>query len=185
VFRIIWPNSLVESDREKHLLKENDMDILECTIKMKVERRNHYNELAEFAKDKDLKRLASLLAEANTELIKQLDILKASPEAISLTDAELSEDVCVFSPRFDAQHPEVSLKRDSDAYLHVVKEIQDAIELFKQLGAQTGTSQMKTIYRKLAEIESGHLSVVENIYSFVEDPRTYLEWGEFSNLKSL
>lgn len=161
------------------------MNIIECSIKMKEERRDHYKQLAEFAKDKDLKRLASLLAEANNELIEQISKLKKIPEVTSSTGTELSKDVCVFIPRFDAQHPEVGLKSDSDAYLHVVKEIKDAIELLEQLEAKAGSNQMKTIYRKLAEIEQGHLSVVENIYSFVEDPRTYLEWGEFSNLKSL
>ncbi len=37
----------------------------------------------------------------------------------------------------------------------------------------------------LAEDEKEHLSIVENIYEFVEKPRTFLAWGEFSNLKEL
>lgn len=161
------------------------MNIIECAVKMKEERRNHYEQLAEFADDKDLKRLALLLADANSELIKQLGLLNKSPEVASLTEAALSADVCVFSPRFDAKHPEIALSRDSDAYRHVVKEIKESVEFYDQLGAENESEQMKAIYRKLAELEREHLSVVENIYSFVEDPRTYLEWGEFSNLRPL
>jgi hypothetical protein len=35
----------------------------------------------------------------------------------------------------------------------------------------------------IAEEERKQLNIVENIYSFVESPKTYLAWGEFSNLK--
>ena len=165
--------------------KENAMDIIECTIKIKEERRNHYELLARSAEDKELERLASLLADANSELINKLKKLKESPEASSLDEAGLSEKVCVFSPSFDAKHPEVSLSRDSDAYRHVVKEIEEAVEFYEQLGAEADSKQVKTLYLKLAEMEREHHSVVTNIYSFVEDPKTFLEWGEFSNLKPL
>jgi hypothetical protein len=36
----------------------------------------------------------------------------------------------------------------------------------------------------IAEEEKKHLNIIENIYSFVESPRTYLAWGEFSNLEA-
>ena len=35
----------------------------------------------------------------------------------------------------------------------------------------------------IAHEERKHLSIVENIYTFVESPKSYLAWGEFSNLK--
>ena len=38
---------------------------------------------------------------------------------------------------------------------------------------------------QLAEEERRHLEVVENIYAFMESPRTYLAWGEFANLEQL
>ena len=102
------------------------MNIIDCTIKMKEERREHYKQLAGFAVDKDLKRLASLLAEANNELINQLNEFKKKQADATLSAIDLSEDVCVLSPGIDVKHPEVSLNRDSDAYLHVVKEIENA-----------------------------------------------------------
>ena len=161
------------------------MNIIECAIKMKEARRDHYTQLAGYASDKDLKRLGQLLAEANNELINQLNEFRDNLEDALLAAADLSEEVCVFSPRFDVQHPEVSLGRDSDAYLHVVREIENAVKFYEQLAEKAETEKIKTVFLKLADIERAHLTVVENIYSFVEDPRTYLEWGEFSNLKSL
>ncbi len=37
----------------------------------------------------------------------------------------------------------------------------------------------------MVDEEKEHLSIVENIYDFVEKPRTFLACGEFSNLKEL
>jgi rubrerythrin len=37
----------------------------------------------------------------------------------------------------------------------------------------------------LAAEERRHLNMVENIYDFVEAPRSFLAWGEFSNLREL
>ena len=66
-----------------------------------------------------------------------------------------------------------------------MKEEEDTIEFFDQLGDQTESDQLKRICRQQAAREREHLTMLENIYFFVEEPRTYLEWGEFSNLKSL
>ena len=40
---------------------------------------------------------------------------------------------------------------------------------------------IQTIYQE--HIVFDNLSIVENIYSFVESPKSFLAWGEFSNLK--
>jgi rubrerythrin len=161
------------------------MNIFECTIKMKEERRGHYLQLADSTEDQQLKRIALLLADANSELIRQVREIEKSGEAASSSADELSESVCMFTSRFDARHPDVALSSDSDAYRHVVAEIEDAIAFYDQLGAKAETERMKTVYGKLADVERSHLTTVENIYAFVEDPRTFLEWGEFGNIKPL
>ena len=162
------------------------MNIIECTIKMKKETRAHYGRLAEVVADVELKRLFSLLAAAEDEHIDKLVALKAT---MNTTDASafnlLDESVCVFSPHIDPRHLAETLRNDPDAYLHVVHEEEETIEFFDQLKDQAENEQMKRICQTLADKEREHLTMLENIYFFVEEPRTYLEWGEFSNLKSL
>jgi rubrerythrin len=53
------------------------------------------------------------------------------------------------------------------------------------LSEQAENEQLKKVCHLQAEKEREHLEMLEKIYFFVEEPRTYLEWGEFSNLKSL
>lgn len=162
------------------------MNILECTIKMKQETRAHYGRLAEAVTEKELKSLFSLLAAAEDEHIEKLVVLKDNMNKIGeLSFNALDESVCVFSPHIDARHLAETLRNDPDAYRHVVHEEEETIEFFDQLKNQAENEQMKSIYQVLADKEREHLTMLENIYFFVEEPRTYLEWGEFSNLKSL
>jgi len=162
------------------------MNILQCTIKMKQETRDHYQRLSEAVTENELKRLFSLLAAAEEEHIEKLVALSdgmGTVDGLSLN--ALDESVCVFSPHIDPRHLAETLQNDPDAYRHVVHEEEEAIEFFDQLEKQAENEQMKRICQVLADKEREHLTMLENIYFFVEEPRTYLEWGEFSNLKGL
>jgi rubrerythrin len=162
------------------------MNILECTIKMKQETRSHYERLAEAVTDNELKRLFSLLAAAEDEHIEKLVALKATMNTMNASAFDpIDESVCVFSPHIDPRHLAEALRHDPDAYRHVVHEEEETIEFFDQLKDQAENEQMKRVCQVLAEKERDHLTMLENIYFFVEEPRTYLEWGEFSNLNSL
>ena len=162
------------------------MNILECTIKMKQETRAHYERLSEAVTEKELKRLFAMLAAAEDEHIEKLGTLKANMNKIdTLAFDTLDESVCVFSPHIDPRHLAETLRNDPDAYRHVVQEEEETIEFFDQLKNQAENEQMKKVCQVLADKEREHLTMLENIYFFVEEPRTYLEWGEFSNLKGL
>lgn len=162
------------------------MNILECTIKMKQETRAHYERLSEAVPEKELKRLFSLLASAEDEHIEKL---RALGDTLNTSDtsafSSVDESVCVFSPHIDPRHLAEALSNDPDAYRHVVQEEEETIEFFDQLKSQADSEQMKKVCQALADKEREHLTMLENIYFFVEEPRTYLEWGEFSNLKEL
>jgi len=162
------------------------MNILECTIKMKEETRVHYERLAAIATDTELKRLFTLLAAAEGEHIDKLVVLKNNMSKFDVQDFNsLDQSICVYSPHIDPRHLAEALRNDPDAYRHVVQEEEDTIDFFDQLGNQAHSEELKRICRLQADKEREHLEKLENIYFFVEEPRTYLEWGEFSNLKSL
>ena len=162
------------------------MNILECTIKMKQETRAHYERLAEAVTEKELKNLFSLLASAEDEHIEKVVTMRDTMNKIGNVDFNpLDASVCVFSPNIDPRHLAETLRNDPDAYRHVVQEEEETIEFFDNLKKQAENEDMKKVYQELADKEREHLTTLENIYFFVEEPRTYLEWGEFSNLKTL
>jgi rubrerythrin len=161
------------------------MNIIQCVIKMKREAQSHYEKLAASVKGNELKRLFTLLAAAETEHIERLQELEESEHKNGFFVTNLQEEVCVYSPQIAARNMTRILRHDPDAYRHVLQEEEETIEFFDQLVAEAGNEQMKHVYQAVANRERQHLQTVENIYTFVEDPRTYLEWGEFSNLRSL
>ena len=161
------------------------MNLVECTIKMKEETQAHYLRLAEAVEDKELKRIFSLLASAEEEHIHTLTRMKARLNPVSTEGIAFSENVCVFRPLLDTGNLVKELKNDADGFSHVVAEEEETIEFYDTLAKQSKDVNMKKLCRKLADQERKHLNKIENIYSFVEDPKTYLEWGEFSNMKTL
>ncbi len=161
------------------------MNIIECTIKMKAEARAHYERLANAFDDKELKRLFTLLAAAEEEHRALLEKINDRVHPSEDDLAALEASVCVFRPTLDSANPVKTLRRDPDAYRHVIADEQETIELFDQLASQADNEKLKKLCRILANQERRHLKMVENIYAFVEDPRTYLEWGEFGNLGRL
>ncbi|MDO9309186.1 MAG: ferritin family protein [Deltaproteobacteria bacterium] len=157
------------------------MNIVECAIKMEEEARIHYEKLAETTSDEELKRLFKLLAASEQEhhaaLIKLKEGLAAEKDDFSV----FSEGVCVFRPLIDTTNLRKELENDSDAYLHVVKEEEESISLYDKLAEETTDEAVRRVVTRLAEEERRHLKVIENIYSFMEAPKTYLEWGEFGH----
>jgi len=161
------------------------MNVIECTIKMRKEAQSNYANLSLAVADKELKRLFSLLAMAEDEHIDKLMAIKEEMMISSATDYGLSESVCAYKPHLNPANLGKALRTDPDAYLHVIKDEEKTIDFFANLAARTGSATMRKVCLAVAEKEREHLQMIENIYSFVEEPRTYLEWGEFSNLRSL
>jgi rubrerythrin len=161
------------------------MNIIECTIKMRKEAQANYANLSMAVADKELKRLFALLAAAEDEHIDKLRKINKELKATAEADNRLNERVCVYRPQMNARNLGKELQHDPDAFSHVLKEEEETIEFFERLAAEAEKDSIRKVCQAAAEKEREHLQVIENIYSFVEDPRTYLEWGEFSANRSL
>lgn len=77
------------------------------------------------------------------------------------------------------------LKNDRDAFEHVHLAEEELIRLFEGVAHAESREKSRGVLMQLAEAEKRHLERIEEIYEFVEAPGCYLEWGEFSNLRSL
>jgi len=160
------------------------MNLIECTIKIKEEAQAHYERLATSVTEKDMKRIFTLLAAAEEEHLRMLRDMK-DRVSVKSNGFGLDANVCSYRPKIDSTNVRESLANDPDAYRHVSKEESETIGFFERLANGTSDEGMKNLCMRLADQEREHLSKIENIYSFVEDPWTYLEWGEFSNMKTL
>jgi rubrerythrin len=90
---------------------------------------------------------------------------------------------CVFRPLLGKRELMEELKNDPDAYRHIVRREEEDVRFYEDLAAKAKDSESRALLLMIADEERKHLSIVENIYSFVESPKSYLAWGEFSNIK--
>lgn len=158
------------------------MNVFDCAIKMEEEARVYYEKLAAGTAVAELKNLFTLLAAAEQEHHDALVALKAKVDPRKAGFKALEEAACLFKPLLAKGDLLAELREDPDAYRHVVKEEEEGIKLYEELAAQAEDEESREILLMIAAEERRHLSIMENIYSFVQSPKTYLAWGEFGNL---
>jgi rubrerythrin len=96
---------------------------------------------------------------------------------------DLQGAACHFKPLLAKKDLKVKPLEESAAYLKIVKEEEDGIQFYVDLAAQTKDENARKVLLMIAKEERKHLSIVKNIYSFVESPKNFLASAEFSNLK--
>jgi rubrerythrin len=77
------------------------------------------------------------------------------------------------------------LKNDQDAFGHIVTTEEEIIRVLEGMAACDPKTEACRMLIGIVNDEREHLSNIENIYDFIEAPRTFLEWGEFPNLHPL
>jgi len=158
------------------------MNAFDCAIKMEEEARTFYEKLAASTTVPELKNLFTLLADSEQEHHDALVKMKGSIKPQKARFTALQDAACIFKPLLTKRELIAELKEAPDAYRLVVQEEEKGVRFYEDLAAQEKDKGTREILLMIAEEERRHLNIVENIYSFVESPKNYLAWGEFSNL---
>ena len=149
----------------------------------------HLYELLEFeAENKEMKTTFGLLANRQRRHLEALHALERE-SAGKVTDSALVEKTnCLvngFEQLLEARDIHAALKNDPDAFGHILRAEQECIKLMAGMAHAESDAGNKRLLYQLVEEEKAHLENIENIYEFITTPRTFLEWGEFSNLHQL
>ncbi|MCM0083878.1 ferritin family protein [Geomonas sp. Red32] len=161
------------------------MNVFDCAIKIEEEAENYYKGLEEEASEPELKTLFAILAAAEREHRDKLVRLRrtTAPHKASLDD--LDHKVCSFKPQVTQQELLNEIRNDPDLYKFTVREEEEEIRFYEEMAAMANNETTRRTLLMLADEERRHLDTMENIYEFVEAPKTYLASGEFSNLTEL
>jgi len=149
---------------------------------------NLYNTLGSKANNPELKELYALLSENRQ---RHMDRLLQLKETIG-NGAEKSElieraDHVINSCRQTLFAYDITraMRNDHDAFDHVVHAEEEMIRLCAGMARNEKGESVKALLDWFVEDEKRHLEEIEGIYDFVEAPHCYLEWGEFSNMRTL
>lgn len=164
------------------------MNALEFMTKFERDCLSFYELLGRETTDREMKELYELLTETQKSHLLRLEEIIGSQRRQD-ADSELLERTAPlefgFHKLFFDHELIKAMRHDRDAFDHVVHAEEDVIRLFEGVARaekREGTRQMLAM---LAEDEKAHLAEIEGIYEFIERPGSYLEWGEFSNLRPL
>lgn len=164
------------------------MNAIEFMTRFERDCLSFYENLGKRAKERELKDLYALLADAQRRHLARLERIigrgaKSDSESM-LLDRAAGLDFGM--TRFIFSHDLAkAMQSDRDAFEHVVHAEEDVIRLFEGMIDSEPNQKSRRILSRLAEDEKEFLAEIEEIYEFVEKPGCYLEWGEFSNLRPL
>ncbi|WP_085811915.1 ferritin-like domain-containing protein [Geoanaerobacter pelophilus] len=161
------------------------MNVFDCAIKREEDTRRYFMGLVEKATDPELKILFSMLADCEDEHKKRLLNLKRRMDGKMSVLEDLDVSVCSYRPFLTQSELLEEKGNDPDLYLFTVKKEEQDITFYRELAERAANEQTRKSLLMLADEERRHLERMEEIYAFVETPRTYLESGEFSNLRPL
>jgi rubrerythrin len=147
-----------------------------------------YAVISQATDDPEKKGLYSLLTDARQ---RHLDRLLAMGENLPSDAAESAivdragqvMNVC----RQTLLSPDImkAMRNDHDAFDHIVHAEEEMIKLCTGMARSEDHAAVKQLLNWFVEDEKKHLEEIEGIYDFVESPHCYLEWGEFSNMRTL
>lgn len=159
------------------------MNVFDCAIKIEEETKAYYEGLEAEAREPEMKVLFSMLAASEEEHQQKLRRLRKRISGAQLEG--LNGSSCSFRPILTQRELLEEAGRDPNLYRFAVGNEEQEIRFYEELAARAQDGRTRKSLLMLAAEERRHLQKVTNIYSFVETPKTFLEWGEFSNLKEL
>jgi rubrerythrin len=161
------------------------MNVFDCAIKIEEEVQQYYEKLGAESDLPEMKQLFSMLAASEEEFRDNLIKLKGSLSPEQAQFDGLDSAACSFRPLLTERELLEETRNDPDLYKFSMREEEQEIRFYEELAERTSDPATRSCLKMLAAEERRHLNVVEHIYDFAEAPRTYLAWGEFSNLREL
>lgn len=159
------------------------MNIIECAIERETLASAQYEKLAANTVEEELREIFTLLAAAEREHLKKLENLKQEVARHGSWELTLEQEACPAKPlpQEDALRAEETVSRDG--YLDITRAEEESIVFYERLAGKAENPALRNLCLELADEERRHLRKIEYIYDFVESPKNYLAWGEFSNLQ--
>jgi rubrerythrin len=161
------------------------MDVFDFAMKMELQGKACYEDLAASTKIAGLKTIFSGLAADEQKHYELFRNLKEGKEWSVTESVMLAKAKSVFRDLMADKDQLVELEEDLDAYRVALKIEADSVKLYEDLAQKEQNPETLQLYLKIANEEKKHFNIVENICDFVMRPKYYLEWREFSNLHEL
>lgn len=159
------------------------MNVFDYAMKMEVDGKAFYEKLSRESTLTGLKTIFLRLAQDEQKHYEIFLALKNQTQVAAMEDSTALEDSQnVFDGLVGEKETFGAVKGDLEGYRYAMKIEADSFRLYEDAAKRERNEDVKSLLLKIAEEEHKHFTIVENIYNFVNAPKQYLAWREFSNL---
>lgn len=159
------------------------MNLIECAISRETAASHRYEELATAAVAQEQQELFTLLAASEREHLRKLLDLKRELAGHGRMETAVATETCPLKPLPPTESITARDAVGSDGYADVTRAEAESIAFYEDLAAKAENPELRRLCQELAMEERQHAQQIERIFDFVEGPKNFLAWGEFSNLR--
>jgi rubrerythrin len=159
------------------------MNVLDFALQLEADGKAYYEKLAAGSDSRELRTLFTLLAEAEQTHYQALLTRKNEISGIGGDSQIMQRAKNIFQRLMEMEESRgpVSLRVDVDGYRHAIKAEEQSIKFYLDAAEKEQSLEVRHLLQALATEEKLHLNIIENIFEFVQSPKYFLEWQEFSN----
>lgn len=157
------------------------MNVFDFAIKMEEDGRRLYEKLAQEADEPELRAIFTLLAEEERKHREVFTAMKNGEDPMMADSAVLDNARSAFQKLLEKDPADI-LSNDPDGYHHSIEAEEAYINTYEEMARKEKNAHAARLLLQIAEEEKAHLRIMENIFDFVESPRSFLVSGEFANL---
>lgn len=161
------------------------MNVFEFAMQMELDGRDYYEKLSAETPFPGLRTIFTRLAEDERKHYDTILSIQAGTPAVMPDSTVLAEAKNLFRELLDDRGKAAALSGSLDGYRHAMENEANSIQLYENLAKKESNPETLALVRRIIEEEKKHYNIVENLYDFVLAPLNYLEWAEFSNLRTL
>ena len=159
------------------------MNLFDFAMKMEMDGKSYYLQLAEQSAHVGLKSIFTSLAADEQKHYDAVNFMKSGVESSMAETTVLDAAKNVFQGLVQDKTLLGSMRKSLDGYYLAMKVEADSVRLYEDMASKETREKTALLLQKIANEEKKHYNIMENLYDLVLAPQTYLAWGEFSNLK--
>jgi rubrerythrin len=161
------------------------MNILDFAMKMELDGKAYYENLAAETTVTGLKSIFTSLAADEQKHYETIQGIKAGTHLKMADSAVLDKAKNMFEELAADKNIVGSLKKSLDGYQLARKLEADSVRLYEDMAKKEDKPDTEQLLLRIANEEKKHFNIMDNLYDYVLAPQNFLAWGEFSNLKEL
>jgi len=158
------------------------MNVFEFAMKMEVDGKAYYEQMAAATSQPGLRSIFTQLAEDEQKHFETFVALNDGRSAKMAATSILDGIENVFSRLTEDASALGKELKDLDAYQHAMKLESDSFRFYEEIAEKEQDSKIKELLLQIAGEEHKHFNLIANLFNFINAPNEYLAWREFSNL---